>query len=130
MTGEAAIFLIKALHTAVFFFASGCVLYALRCGIVGRASRRLLISAIALPTAIGILWWLNGRECVLSSMIYRLSGGDRTQPDIFLPGWFARWIMTGSTSLLVVAVGLVLWRQLTHTWKPRSSEVLSNSPRS
>ena len=120
MSTEAAIALIKALHTAVFFVASGCVLYALRCGVVGRASRKLLISSIAAPPAIGILWWLNGRECVLSSMIYRLAGGDRTTPDIFLPDWFARWIMTGSTALLVVAVGLVLWRQLAHQWRTRS----------
>jgi hypothetical protein len=119
MTAENAIFLIRLLHTAVFFLASGCVLYALRCGLVGRASRGLLISAIMAPTAIGILWWLNGRECVLSSMIYRLSGGDRTTPDIFLPDWFARWIMAGSTSLLIIAAGLVLWRQLTGGWRPR-----------
>jgi hypothetical protein len=71
----------------------------------------------ALPTAIGVLWWLNGRECVLSSMIYRLAGGDRTTPDIFLPDCFARWIMTGSTALLAVAVGLVVWRQLAHRWR-------------
>jgi len=120
MTAANAIFLIMLLHTAVFFAAAGCVLYALRCGLVGRASRRWLAVTIAVPCAIGILWWLNGRECVLSSMIYRLSGGDRTQPDIFLPDWFARWIMTGSTALLVVAGGLVLWRQLAHRWRPRS----------
>lgn len=118
MTGETVIALIKALHTAVFFFASGCVVYALRCGLIGRASPGYLIAAITLPTAIGILWWLNGRECVLSSLIYRLSNGDRTQPDIFLPDWFARWIMTGTTTLLVVAAALVLWRQLAHAWKP------------
>jgi hypothetical protein len=121
MSAETAIFLIKALHTAVFFFVSACVLYALRCGIVGRASRGLLISAIGIPSAIGILWWLNGRECLLSSMIYRLSGGDRMQPDIFLPDWFSRWIMIGSTSVLVVAVGLVLWRELAHGWRARQS---------
>jgi hypothetical protein len=120
MTAATAIFLIRLVHTAVFFVASGCVLYGLRCGLVGRASRRGLLGSIAVPCAIGILWWLNGRECLLSSMIYRLSGGDRTQPDIFLPDWFARWIMTGSTALLAAAGGLVVWRQLTHRWRPRS----------
>ncbi len=121
MPAETAIVLIKLLHTAVFFVASACVLYALRCGIVGRAWRGLLYAAIGVPTGIGILWWLNGRECLLSSMIYRLSGGDHTQPDIFLPDWFAHWIMAGSTSLLLVAVGLVLWRQLAHKWRPRQA---------
>ena len=64
MSAEFAIFVIKTLHTAVFFVAPGCVFYALECGIAGRASRRLLIAAIAAPTAIGVLWLLNGRECV------------------------------------------------------------------
>jgi hypothetical protein len=119
MSAEAAIFLVKAFHTAVFLFASSCILYALRCGILGRASRRLLLAAIAVPSIIGILWWLNGRECLLSSIIYRLSGGDRTQADIFLPDWAASRIMPVSTPLLAAAIGLVLWRQFTHRWRPR-----------
>jgi len=119
MTAAAAIFLIKALHTAVFFAASSCILYALYCGIVGRASRKLLLVAIAIPSLIGIFWWLNGRECLLSSMIYRLADGDRTQTDIFLPDWMARMIMPVSTPLLALAACLVVWRQLTHRWQPR-----------
>jgi len=117
MSAEAGIFIIKALHTAVFVFASACILYALGCGIVGRASRGRLVAAIAVPSVIGILWWLNGRECLLSSMIYRLSAGDRTRPDIFLPDWVASRIMPVSTVLLVAAIGLVLWRQFTHRWR-------------
>jgi hypothetical protein len=119
MSAEAAIFLVKAFHTAVFLFASSCILYALGCGILGRASQRLLLAAIAVPSIIGILWWLNGRECLLSSIIYRLSGGDRTQGDIFLPDWAASRIMPVSTPLLAAAIGLVLWRQFTHRWRPR-----------
>lgn len=121
MTAPVAISLIKALHTAVFLFVSGCIVYLFRCGIVGRASRNWLLAAIAVPAAIGILWWLNGRECLLSSIIYRLSGGDHTTADTFFPDWFANWIMTGSTALLAVAVCLILWRQLTRGWQsPRS----------
>jgi hypothetical protein len=117
MQSETLIFLIKALHTAVFFVVSVLVLYVLRCGIVGRASRRLLYVSIVVPTMIGTLWWVNGRECVLSSVIYRLANGNRSQADIFLPDWFARWIMFGTTVVLVVAIGLVLWRQFSHTWR-------------
>jgi len=117
MSAEAAIFLIKALHTAVFLFAAGCILYALGCGIVGLASKGRLVAAIAIPSIIGLLWWLNGRECLLSSMIHRLSAGDRRQPDIFLPDWVASRIMPVSTALLVAAIGLVLWRQFTHRWR-------------
>ncbi len=74
--------------------------------------------AIAVPSLIGALWWLNGRECLLASVIYRLAGDDRTQSDIFLPDAAARLIMPVSTSLLLLAVGLVLWRQLAQRWRP------------
>jgi hypothetical protein len=120
MSAEAAIFAIKALHTAVFYFMSGCILYALGCGITGRASRRLLPAAILLPSLVGVLWWLNGHECLLSSLIYRLADGDRSQADIFLPNWIGRWIMPASTSLLALAIGLIGWRQLAHRWQRRS----------
>lgn len=113
-----AIMLIKTLHTAVFVFASGCILYALVCGLTGRASSRWLTGAIAVPAAIGVLWWLNGGECVLSTAIYRLANGDRTQSDIFLPDAVAGMIMPVSTPLLVLAVGLLLWRRITRRWKP------------
>ena len=118
MNAEIAIILIKALHTAIFLFASGCILYALVCGITGRASPVGLRVAIAVPTAIGILWWLNGRECLLSSAIYRLADGDHTQSDIFLPDAVASMIMPVSTPLLALAVALVLWRRATRRWKP------------
>jgi hypothetical protein len=118
MSAESAIALIKTLHTLVFLAASGCILYALRCGATGRASRSLLRWSIAIPTLIGVLWWLNGRECLLSSLIDRLAGGDHTRADIFLPDPMARLIMPVSTPLLVLAVALVLWRQMARRWQP------------
>lgn len=118
MNAATIIVLIKTLHTVVFLFASACILYALVCGITGRTSRIWLRVAIAVPTAIGILWWLNGRECLLSSMIYRLADGDRTLSDIYLPDTAAQMIMPISTFLLVLAVLLVLWRVFTRRWKP------------
>ncbi|BAM92131.1 hypothetical protein S58_61560 [Bradyrhizobium oligotrophicum S58] len=97
MATHTAIILIKALHTAVFVFASSCILYALRCSVTGRTAGFRLQIAIAVPSLIGVLWWLNGRECLLSSLIYRFAGDDRTQSDIFLPDAVARLIMPVST---------------------------------
>jgi len=122
MSAEDTIILVKVLHTAIFLFASGCILYALGCGLVGRASRKALLTAITVPSLIGVLWWLNGRECLLSTIIYRLADGDRSRPDIFLPERIARLIMPVSTPLLVLAVALVLWRQVTKRWRQQRSE--------
>jgi hypothetical protein len=112
MHSQIWIVLLRGLHTAVFFFVSMCVVYVLRCGIVGKARPRLLLGSIAIPTLIGLLWLVNGHECVLSSMIYWLANGDRSQSDIYLPVWFARWIMTGTTIVLVVGVCIIAVRSV------------------
>lgn len=117
MTSATAVVLIKALHTAVFVGASGCILYVVYCAVVGRARRWRLRAAIAFPVAIGVAWWLNGRECLLSTVIYRLSGGDRAAPDIYLPDEIARNIMPVSTAILALAAAGVLWRTLTRRWR-------------
>jgi hypothetical protein len=118
MTKDAAIFLVQAVHTAVFGVVSLCVLYVLRCGVTGRASAGLLRLCIAIPGAIGVFWLVNGRECLLSSVVYRLSSGDRSVPDILLPAWFARWIMAGTTLVLSIGVALVVRRELARQWTP------------
>jgi hypothetical protein len=117
MTSATAVALIKALHTAVFLAASGCILYVVYCAAVGRARRWWLRTAILVPIAIGAAWWLNGHECLLSTVIYRLAGGDHAAPDIYLPDWMARNIMPVSTMVLAFAGAGVLWRTLTHRWR-------------
>ncbi len=118
MSAPTTIVLIQALHTAVFCFASACIVYVLVCGLVGRTQAALLYPAIVAPVAIGALWLLNGRECVLSSAIYSLAGGDKSVPDIFLPQWFSRWIVPGSAVLMAAGGSLALWRTFARRWRP------------
>jgi hypothetical protein len=89
MTNETIVVIIKLLHTVIFLFVSGCILYVLVCAISGRTSPKLMNAAAIVPTVIGILWLLNGHECLLASVVYRLSGGDRSIADIFPIGFRA-----------------------------------------
>jgi hypothetical protein len=54
----------------------------------------------------------------VANFVYRWNspGGDHSVDDTYLPNWFSRWIMTGSTLVMIVAGCLVLWRTLTHRW--------------
>ena len=66
------IFLVKVPHTAIFIAVSGCIFTCFAATCWGRTSRRWLIWAIAVPSTVGIFWWLNGREC----MPNRSAGGN------------------------------------------------------
>jgi len=119
LPNEAIIALVKTLHTAVFVLASGCIVYVLVSGAVGRTHRLLLYAAFLIPVAIGAAWFINGRECLLSSVIYRLSDGDHAVADIYLPDAVARRIMPVSTALLALGGGMAVWRTITRRWRPR-----------
>lgn len=116
MQADMLIVLLQVLHTAFFVVVSWLVLYVLRCGILGRASPRLLRVAIIVPTAVGVAWWLNGHECLFATVIYRLADGDRTQADILCPDWFAVRIMPVSSIVMLTGLVLVTWRTLNHRW--------------
>ncbi len=99
------IYWLQLIHTAVFFFASGCVLYVVYCGLVGRTNT-FLWTSMAVASLIGAANFLNGFECPLTTLIYHLAG-RRDIADIFLPYWFARLIMPVSAAVFTFGVALV-----------------------
>lgn len=99
------IYWLQVFHTGVFFFASGCVLYVVYCGVVGRTNA-FLWASMGIASLIGAANFLNGFECPLTTLIYHLAG-SRDIADIFLPDWFARLIMPVSAAVFAVGVALV-----------------------
>ena len=89
------IFWIKLIHTLVFLFASGCIIYVVYCGVTGK-SNRYLIASLVIVLAIGVIYAINGFECPLATLVHKLAG-RRDVPDIFFPNWFANNIMLVST---------------------------------
>jgi len=98
------VYWIKLVHTLIFFFASGCIVYVVYCGIVGKTSRYLIVT-VGLVLAIGIIYAINGFECPLATIVHKLAG-RRDVPDIFFPDWFANKIMLVST--VIYLIGLIL----------------------
>jgi hypothetical protein len=95
----------KLAHTLIFFFASGCIVYVVYCGIAGK-SNRYLWGAMGIVLAIGVIYVANGFECPLATLIHWLAG-RRDVSDIFFPDWFANKIMPVSTVLYLMGVVLV-----------------------
>jgi hypothetical protein len=96
-------------HTLIFFFASGCIVYIVYCGIVGKTNRYLWAS-MGIVFVIGLIYSVNGFECPMATLVYRLAG-RRDVSDIFFPDWFARNIMPVSTVIYVIGVVLVSLHQ-------------------
>lgn len=105
------LFLIKLVHTLVFFLFSGCVLYTLFCGITNRFPRRAAV-AILLVFAEGVILLANGWECPITTLARDYGAGDAQVADIFLPRWFADRLFTLCTPLFLGSCLLLLVRRL------------------
>ncbi len=103
------IFWIKLLHTLVFLFVSGCIVYVVYCGISG-TSNRYLWAAAGIVLSIGILYAANGFECPLATLVHTLAG-RKDISDIFFPDWFANKIMSVSAAIYVFGMLLVLYKK-------------------
>jgi hypothetical protein len=95
----------KLVHTLIFLFVSGCIVYIVYCGATGKINRYVW-AAMGLVLAVGISYAANGFECPLATVVHRLAG-RRNVSDIFFPDWFANKIMPVSTIIYLVGVTLV-----------------------
>jgi hypothetical protein len=101
------LFLIKSIHTAVFVFMCGCILYLWYAGLTRIYDWKLwgALGAIVLE---GLVWWFSGRRCPLTDIAkkYGDTSGNDWFADIFLPEWAAMRIVPVSTVL--VLIGLII----------------------
>lgn len=95
----------RLVHTLIFFFASGCIVYVVYCGIAGKNNRYLMVSLV-IVFAVGVIYAINGFECPLATAVHHLAG-RRDVPDIFFPDWFANKIMPVSAVIYIIGVVLV-----------------------
>jgi hypothetical protein len=96
--------LIKTVHTVIFLFMSGCILYILYAGIT-QTYTPLLVVAVGSILVESAVYLGNRRRCPLTALARRY--GDPTGHDwimdIFLPKWAADLIFPVCGSLLVLA---------------------------
>jgi hypothetical protein len=102
-----AIFLIKFVHTLIFFFMSACIAYVFYSGITRTYDWRLVVALVAVLLE-GVVFFLNGRRCPLTKLAiaYGDETGDDLIADIFLPQWCVVYTVPVSSAILFV--GLVI----------------------
>ncbi len=110
-TNRIAIFLIKFVHTLIFFVLSAGILYTVYSGLVNRVTRwtHLAMASIVVE---GVVLLLYGGSCPLRLWAERLGDAKGSVTDIFLPRWLADRIFTLCTPLFLLGSALVLVRGL------------------
>lgn len=103
------IFLIKVVHTLIFWVLSACVLYALFSGITGGITMWTWI-AVGLLLLESVVLVASGWTCPLTILAERRGAMRGSVTDIFLPRWFADRIFPICGSMYVLAVALIIWR--------------------
>ena len=103
------LFLIKSVHTAVFVFMSGCILWLWYAGLTRTYDWKLwaALGAIVLE---GLVWWFSGRRCPLTDIAKRYGDdtGNEWFADLFLPAWAATRIVPVSSMLVVVSLVILV----------------------
>src|SRR5215212_9996366 len=105
-----SLFLVKLVHTLIFFLFGSCVLYILFCGITNRFPRKAGV-AIFLILIEGVILLLNDWECPLTTLARSLGAPDGQVADIFLPRWFADRLFVLCTPLFLGSSILLLVRR-------------------
>lgn len=104
-----SIFLIKAVHTAIFWILSACVLYALYSGVAGEITTWTWI-AVGLLLVESVVLVASGWVCPLTLLAEREGAVRGSVADLYLPKWFADRIFPICGTLFAVALALILWR--------------------
>jgi hypothetical protein len=109
MVNHRAVFLIKALHTAIFLVMSAAILFILFSGLT-RTETPLLTVALGLVLLEVAVYTLNGWRCPLThwAQQYGDPSGHDLLADLFLPPTLARKIPLVCGGLFAVGVLVLL----------------------
>jgi len=103
--------LIKLIHTGIWLVLTPIVLYVLWSGITGNIT---IYSWLAVLTIVaeGLVLLMFKGSCPLTVVAKRYSNSTKDNFDIFLPNWLAKYNKTIFTSLYIVGLLLMLYREL------------------
>ncbi len=97
------VFVIKFIHSILFFLLVFCLFYTLYCAIVGKYDWTLL-AAMAVVLIDGLLIALNRQRCPLTTLAEKYGAENGAVTDIFLPKFLARYVFKFFTLLFIVEV--------------------------
>lgn len=106
-----SIFVVKLVHTLIFFFLTGCNGILLYSAITGRIATATWI-AFGFMVVEGVVLIANGWKCPLRTFAESLGADRGSVTDIFLPKWLADRIFPICGSILLLSTLLLAVRLL------------------
>jgi hypothetical protein len=114
------LFVIKAVHSAIFVVMLAAIGWLIATGLLGRRDRTVAVAG-ALVAAETVVFLTNGGTCPLTPLAERHGAARGGVSDIFLPEAIARTIPIWSGSLVAIAAVLHL-RRLRSSASAQTSE--------
>ena len=111
MSPENKLLTIKLIHTVIWAFFVFVIFYILVSGITDTVDVYTWIG-IALIIGEGLTLLIFSMFCPLTLIARKYSDSEKDNFDIFLPNWLARHNKTIFTTILVIAVLIVIYRTL------------------
>ena len=108
------LFLIKTIHTFVWLFFNAVLIYLFYAGISNKIDKWTWIGLLLFVVE-GLVLVVFKMMCPLTIMARKYSASTKENFDIFLPEWLAKYNKTIYTSLLVIAIIIIIYRLLTNT---------------
>ena len=109
MNAQQSLFLVRAVHTAIWAFFAGLIFYILIAGITGAITPAVYVS-IALVAVESLVLIFFGWRCPLTIIAFRYTEDRASNFDIFLPAWLAEHNKTIFGFLYAAGLALVLYR--------------------
>ena len=97
------VFIIKLIHSVIFFFMIFCLFYILYCAIISKYDWTLLV-ALAIIILEGLSLAFNHWRCPLTTLAEKYGAENGAVTDIFLPTWCARNVFKFSFALFAIEV--------------------------
>jgi len=101
------LFLIKAIHTALFIFFSACLAYVYYSGIT-RTYDWILFLAIGSILIEGLVLILNKWQCPLTNLAREYGDEHGRVTDMFFPAWFVPHVFRSCSVLLIIGVAVLV----------------------
>lgn len=111
MNPEQKLFWIKVAHTLIWAFLVGVIFYVLYSGISNQVTLFTWVG-IGLIIGEGLTLLIFRMNCPLTLMARKYSDSTRDNFDIYLPNWLAKYNKVIFTSIFIIGLILVIYREV------------------